>query len=394
MRLSNFNFCIPINDISMFLIVIVTLAFHDSSMLLAVCQVIGCFFIYNSKLSGGMVDVRKIKYIYWLGLFSLFCVLSVFWASHPSNVLITVRSVLQVAMTGFSVLLYIDNEDRCYKVLRFITVGSIILVFRLLIYVPSYAWGTERVGNYIGYGNNSAALVLAYAAICTFYLFLRNHLKRNIFFTLFFIVFSLLCGSKKALIISILGVGCLMVANSKNVLQLFKRFLFVIIISIVLFYMVMNIEPLYNVLGNRVERMLLALTGESGGDMSTLDRMLFAKNAAQVFFKHPIIGVGLDNYRFNNYMTYYAHNNYLEIAADLGLIGFVLYYWFPFQLCFESLKRIKFKKFLIVSILLIIILIMDVANVSYETDSIQLYIAVAYAIFIQLSSRDKEVEKK
>ncbi len=383
----------PVNDISMFIIVVVTLAFHDSSMFLAISQVIGCFFIYSSKFVSGKISVKKIKYLYWLGLFSLFGFLSIFWASSSYNVLITVRSVLQVTMTGFAVLLYVDSDDKCYKILDFISVGSVILILRLLIAVPSFAWGTERVGNYIGYGNNSAALVLAYAAICTFYLFLRNHQKKNIFFTVLFVAFSLLCGSKKALIISILGVGCLMIANSKNAFQMVKKVLVVVAISSLLFYMVMNIKSLYNVLGNRIEQMLLALSGKTGGDMSTLDRMLFAKNAAQVFFQHPIIGVGLDNYRFNNYMNYYAHNNYLEIAADLGMIGFILYYWFPFHLLFESLKKIKNKQMLIVIILLAVILIMDVANVSYETDSVQLYISVVYAIFIQLSSRSKGVEK-
>ena len=380
-------------DLSMLLIVIVTLAFHDNPILLASTQLIGCIIIYFFRITKEKISYSKILYIIWLGMFVAWGSLSIFWASHSLNVLITIRSVLQVAMTGFAIVLYVNDVSKIEKIINYISYGSIILIMRLLLAVPLYAWGSERVGNYIGYGNNSAALVLSYASIFIFYSFLKNKKKRNLFLTIIFILFSFLCGSKKAFIICVLGIGTQLILNAKNPLQIVRKILFTISITLLLVYLVIKVDFLYNVLGIRIEEMLLALSGKKGGDMSTMDRILFARNSFEVFLKHPFIGVGLDNYRFNNYMIYYAHNNYLEIAADLGIIGIVLYYWFPVKVFIGSIN----KKNIIIIILIFIILIMDIANVSYETDSIQLYIATIYSMFLQFNKttiKETNCEKK
>lgn len=370
---------ILITDIAVFLLIIFTLAFHDMSQLMAVVQVVCSFLIFLFKLSNKTVNMLKIRYVYWLGFFSFYGFLSSLWAEYQTNVFICVRSVLEVIMTGFAILLYINDENEKENVLKFINIGSIILIIRLLIHVPFYAWGTERVGTYIGYGNNSAALVLSYSAICSFYLYMLKNKKINIFYAFVFMVFTLLCGSKKGLLICVFGIGCLIISQGKNMFGVLKKIICMTLIVLVLVLGVMKIEPLYNVLGIRIERMFLALNGENGGDMSTIDRLLFSKRALQVFKENKIIGVGLDNFRYYNYVKYYAHNNYLEIAADLGIIGLVLYYWFPFKILFECAKK---QKYTIVTSLLLVILVMDYITVTYETDSVQLFIAMAYGIFI------------
>ena len=223
---------------------------------------------------------------------------------------------------------------------------------------------------------------LSYAAIITFYFYQQKKKMINIIESLMFIAFSLLCGSKKAIIISILGIGMLIISKAKNPLQVVKKIVIVVIIGAIMYISIMKIESLYNVLGNRVESMILALTGKTGGDMSTLDRMNFAKDAFRVFKMHPILGVGLDNYRYYNYMKYYAHNNYLELAADLGIIGLLSYYIMPFHMMFNSFKNKKNNyNFVFIFIILLVILLIDIANVSFETDSVQLYIAFIYSIY-------------
>ena len=160
-----------------------------------------------------------------------------------------------------------------------------------------------------------------------------------------------------------------------------------------LLFAIMNIEPLYNVLGVRIEKMIFAFSNQNGGDMSTIDRMRFAQIAIDVFKSHPLVGVGLDNYRFYNSMLYYSHNNYLELAADLGIIGVFIYYLLPIKVLISCLfvNKLKNRNIILVFVILLVILILDVANVSYESDSTQLYIAIMYGLYIRYKYKRNEV---
>ncbi len=387
---------INIKDLAAMLLIVVTFAFHDYSLIMAGIQVFCSIIIYIMQFKERKIHIDKIKYLIWFGFFDFWAFLSLFWATNSiNNVLITVRSLIQETMVGFSIILYIREKDDLGKVLKYITIGSIILIVRMLIQVPVNAWGTERVGNYIGYGNNGASLVLTYAALILFHYFQETKKKKNLLLFIIFLAFSFLCGSKKALLITIIGVSLLMLLKSKNMLQSIKKLIEVMIIVAILFYLVMNIEQLYNVLGNRIEKMFFALTNQNGGDMSTMDRMDFAKSAYEVFKKHPIFGIGLDNYRYYNSMMYYAHNNYLEITADLGIIGLILYYIMPFNLLIRSFVKKENRNLLLVNVLMFAILIADVAAISFEVDSTQLYIAVIYSIYIlNIKEENMKIKEK
>jgi O-antigen ligase len=76
--------------------------------------------------------------------------------------------------------------------------------------------------------------------------------------------------------------------------------------------------------------------GESGrtGE-STKNRYLFYVNGLDMALRNPALGVGLDNFRvaITDYPGFrevgggsYAHSNYIEVLADTGFPGFVLYF--------------------------------------------------------------------
>jgi O-antigen ligase len=67
-----------------------------------------------------------------------------------------------------------------------------------------------------------------------------------------------------------------------------------------------------------------AFTGKrmGGGGMNRLDLYGIAW---RLFLKSPVVGVGMDNFRLYSGGAV-AHSEYAEIAADTGLVGFVLYF--------------------------------------------------------------------
>lgn len=42
--------------------------------------------------------------------------------------------------------------------------------------------------------------------------------------------------------------------------------------------------------------------------------------------EHPVAGVGLFQFNTHSRYTAYAHNDYVEVAATTGLVGFLIYY--------------------------------------------------------------------
>lgn len=66
-------------------------------------------------------------------------------------------------------------------------------------------------------------------------------------------------------------------------------------------------------------------------DVSIIQRLRILKGGVQMFFDHPILGVGVGN--FVNYCSGYsgiiiglvAHNSFLHIAAEMGIIGLVIF---------------------------------------------------------------------
>lgn len=58
---------------------------------------------------------------------------------------------------------------------------------------------------------------------------------------------------------------------------------------------------------------------------SAQERYELMQRAASVAATRPIVGVGIGNFHVYSIREYVAHNSYLEVAAELGWIGFVAY---------------------------------------------------------------------
>jgi O-antigen ligase len=73
--------------------------------------------------------------------------------------------------------------------------------------------------------------------------------------------------------------------------------------------------------GQRMQRSL----DTENMDGSTAVRLLTYKQAAAIVVRYPVAGVGLGQWRFYG-DTGYAHNEYGEVIATTGVVGFLLYF--------------------------------------------------------------------
>jgi len=70
---------------------------------------------------------------------------------------------------------------------------------------------------------------------------------------------------------------------------------------------------------------------------STIMRLNYWQESLTIIKAHPLVGVGLGNFSLRN--SLYAHNSYLQIWAEMGILGLLSFLWIIlafFKTCFEN----------------------------------------------------------
>lgn len=80
---------------------------------------------------------------------------------------------------------------------------------------------------------------------------------------------------------------------------------------------------------------------DSSADGAGLGRIHIVLNSLEVFLDNIILGVGLEQYRFYDRSGHVAHNEYGEVGANTGLIGFCLYFSIWVMMIIRSGRMLK-----------------------------------------------------
>lgn len=179
----------------------------------------------------------------------------------------------------------------------------------------------------------------AIGAVLAFYIILRKERKRShrIFYYIIFtlnILYTVLSGSRKSLLYVAVPLLLYYVLISKSNYKRIIRILGSVVIFACLWMTIMIVPALYNTIGYRLDNLLKVLIGTGAGDDSTSFRFLLIEWGIQWFRDRPIWGYGADNFRalVGTHDTWagpagtYAHNNFLELLVDFGIIGTIIYY--------------------------------------------------------------------
>ncbi len=281
------------------------------------------------------------------------------------------------------VIPYMLETDENYQfVLQSIIIAAIVLLLRVWMNTPQYLWGTIRVGEAIGYNPNTIGLVLSLASILSYSLFFIYKKKQYLPVMILLGFASLFSGSRKAFAILILGIILFSLTSKRRKKQFFLSFCFTIVFLFLLVYMTLNWDPLYLVVGKRIESLVQGLIGKST-DLSTSTRFDMILYGIQLFMQKPFLGHGLGSYRFLSGFYTYSHNNYTELLVSFGLFGTVFYYSIHLRIFIQGMKLLLKNAFrnnfaTMACVFVIIIMIMDFGFVSYFSEYMQLVLAVSY----------------
>ena len=378
-----------IADIAIFLMIFVMLAAADYKLIAVGTQVL-CFLIiiffqaHNRR--------RIMSYIIWYGLFLAYSLATYFWAYKTDTVLSCAFSILQVGLIGISVVVYANTSKKIEYIFKIFIVSAIVLSIRVMVEVPFTVWGNDRIGEYIGYNSNKLGYIFSYTAIFSYYLWHRFRKKIYILAIFPLSIFAFLTGSRKAFLLLILGILFISILVIKR--RIILKVILLALLTVILYLIVINVEIFYNILGVRIESLVQTITGDIG-DSSSRDRVYLMQEGVRLFGDRPLFGYGLDNFRYLNPLGLYAHNNYIEIAVNQGLVGLVIYYSLIFSLSIKVLKKIRHNlNYIISGVLLACILIMDIGMVSYSAEVIHLLIAIAFSVVINNGNESDESIKE
>jgi O-antigen ligase len=153
-------------------------------------------------------------------------------------------------------------------------------------------------------------------------------------------------GSRKSLLGLVFALLC-WVAIAPRVSQGMRAFLKRIFTVAILFGILAIIIPFVldnTIVGERFEQFLDRGQGSIVAAVEAQDRYHIYAEAVEIFIKHPLFGVGLDNFKVHSFFKVYSHSDFMESLTNTGLIGFLLYQSFYGFLLFRSLALLRWVK--------------------------------------------------
>lgn len=146
---------------------------------------------------------------------------------------------------------------------------------------------------------------------------------------------------------------------------------------------------------NRFENVVLFFKGRSVSEHSIGARSDMIQVGLNLWSQHPLIGWGFDAYEDISGFNTYSHSNFIELLANNGLIGLILYYCFSFSLLISSLRLYRYRKLkdkglLSWTILVVVVLLAwDIAAVSYYSKPNWILYGVALASMLNAKEEEK-----
>ena len=253
------------------------------------------------------------------------------WASRENFTMFISNAIL-----GVTILILIKNAKKFRLMLWFIIIS---ISFICLQTVLSYL-GIDRAGG-TGYGPNEFAIAILPFIAITFYMALgeKNMVLKLILVSIATVIFLALISTVSRG--GIVGLGGILLISAFKAKKKIVSILLVCIISILfLNNMPQNLRERF-----KKTQVTNDARGIGDGDIdSTTRRYYLAQAGWRIFLSHPIFGIGVGNYYYENrnyapVIPGRAHNMYLEIMAELGLIGIILFLGTIF-FTFKSLNKI------------------------------------------------------
>lgn len=320
---------------------------------------------------------------WYLSLFAM-SALSLTYANYKLLSLLYPMIIVLGLTYSFSVAI---KKKKDFNIIFWIYSISATALFVILLATDNLH-ADERLGESIFGNANIFAHYFSISVVCSMWLLIYTN-KFSRFIALICTVSQIyalaLSGGRKTFIspFIFLCVLLLLKRDKKGRKHIIRYMIVFIFIVLIMYYMILNVPVLYESIGHRMESLANLFLGEGYVDTSTICRQQMVELGLSGWFEKPYFGHGIDQFKFSSFIHLnkyaYAHNNYIEILFDLGIIGFIIYYGFYLFLLIK-LWNIKdadndLRNFFIS--FLISLLIFEIGAITYNQTYTQIVLAMA-----------------
>lgn len=330
----------------------------------------------------------------WYAGFVVLSLASTLWATYPANCMLVISRMVQSMVITFCMAQNYATRARLMRGVRIFSWAGLYTTLYIIMKTSVDTWFSGGFGSKATHLNaNTIGMIFTLCVLFSFYFAFYCKEKKYYLFTVVSFMVVVLTSSRKSLLASMAGL-ILMILMRSHRRTMIWRILAASGLFIVVFYLIMSVPELYSAIGVRIESMFNHIA-EDGGDYSMALRQSFIDHASDMFFEKPLLGYGINNFLvqmgFRTGIATYAHNNYYEILADLGIVGFVTYYSFYFYLLVSLFKIWRKSNGSLVKLmiaLVVIIMICEYGIVSYYALYIHISLCFAYMFIGAYNQKD------
>ncbi len=343
------------------------------------------------KLITRQTPLRLAPYIFWYIAFGILGAISFFYALNVSYVLDSLYVLMVTLVVSFSFIQFAQDYSKIIRILAFCAYLPVLLIIYLIV-TGNIFITSERLGETLFGNANNLGMVMMITLCCIFWFMVygkKKYLITNILLAVSYFLVIALTGGRKFIFIPFIFLSLVLFLKAwqEKKLTSFAYLLLFAIIVFVCVWLIINVPVLYAQIGVRFEGLINFMVGNQA-DTSTIYRFMMVREGWFWFLENPIIGYGLNNFRvrFSDILpdASYAHNNYIEVLFDLGIIGGIIYYSFYIYIIAKLIKirndPTGLRNFFLAFMLAL--LIFEVGGVTYIQRFIQMLIALASAYLV------------
>ena len=387
---------------------------------LSVVNLISVILIIRKDSLNNLISKLKTNYHYfsYLGVI-LIATLSLLVSENIVESLVTLTKIL-IFFISFSCIIYLAKQSKInfIKILiwfTFIAVFMESLFINYLYYDSVIINGQllERGNEFNGLGANinisSFSLAMKIPIILYAFFNYNSRLLKAISFILISssVLTILLLQSRGALLAIGFVLSCLFIISliQKN-RKYIKHFLGVLVMVICSFgvYQQFNEKNTSDMI---VER--FSTITDPGSDASVKERLNFYSTALESISQKPFLGIGIGNWKITSIkysrdiiseyrVPYFAHNDFLQVTAEIGIIGGILYIFFilyPVLISlFKTLENKIFDHYFLIFLSLTVYSIDSMLNFPMDRPMTIIFLFFIFSLFYILNNKSIVIDEK
>lgn len=382
------------NSVIWFLTVFLVMSFYifaQYSWGKYVLAAVSTFVFFISLFNYGGFIFKLGSFHFMVSFFAFYVATSALWAISSGDALSKAKTLVEILVCMSLVYIHYYRTQDVYALVNSVKwAGNFVSVYAILYYGLDEMY---RVLNDSGridgeFANiNSIGMLAAMAVVLNVY---DVVVFKRFTWSLLFVVPSIIIiagtASKKAVLI--LLVGAVLVFVLKNFgKRISLQSVFKVLLSLIGIFFVFSIASKMSIFSGVVDRMsgLAALiSGEGQLDASTNERKEFIELGFEIFSENFVGGIGIGNPHILAATEVgndtYLHNNFVELLAGGGVLGFVIYYSIYVYLAYNIIKYREADRnlFIIGWTLLVLVCMLDIALVSYYDKMTYFYFMILF----------------